>query len=118
MIGIACSAAFTRPAAAECLSREQMVVTAPRDGTKTLQPGITIRGYVCHNSPLVTIRNETTSSETITETSEVCDALECTYHFAVPVRGLAFGENHITASPNGEATQISIDVIRTALVGL
>ena len=105
-------------AQAECQSRNEMVVTAPRNGAKTMQTGITVRGYVCHNSPLITIRNETTASETITDTREVCDGSECTYHFAAPVRGLAFGENHITARVNGEETRVKIDVIRTALAGL
>ncbi|HEX5036453.1 MAG TPA: hypothetical protein VFX30_04785 [bacterium] len=108
----------TAAAQAECRSRNEMVVTAPQNGSKTLQTGITVRGYVCHNSPLITVRNETTASETITDTSEVCEDSECTYHFAAPVRGLAFGENHITARVNGEETRVKIDVIRTALAGM
>ena len=85
LFGIAFSAGAAQ---AECLSRDQMVVTAPQNGAKTMQPGVTIRGYVCHNSPLITIRNETTSSETITETNEVCDGSECAYHFAASVLSL------------------------------
>jgi hypothetical protein len=64
---------------------------------------------------LITIRNETTHSETITDTSEICEGTECEYHFSAPVRGLAYGANHITALVNGEETSVKIDVIRTAL---
>lgn len=65
------------------------------------------------------IRNETTSLEVITETTEVCEGSDCTYYFAAPVRELAMGENRITAEIPGEGgTMIEIEVIRTALAGL
>jgi hypothetical protein len=82
-----------------------------------MNPSIMIRGYLCSNYPLITIRNRTTSLEVITETSEVCDGSECTYHFAAPVRELALGENRITAEIPGDEI-VEIEVIRTALAGL
>jgi hypothetical protein len=108
----------TAYAAGECTGGEELIVTAPKSGAKTLNPSITVRGYLCHNHPLIMIRNETTSLEVITETSEVCDGSRCAYHFAAPVRGLEFGENRITAEIPGEEGRVEIDVIRTALAGL
>jgi hypothetical protein len=101
--------------AGDCSSGDEMFVTAPQSGAKTMQPSITVRGYLCHNRPLIMIRNETTATETITETNEVCDSSQCTYHFAAPVRGLALGENRITAEIPGDGTLVELEVIRTAL---
>lgn len=101
-----------------------LVVTAPRSGTKTMHPSITVRGYLCQNHPLIRIRNQTTDVETLTETSEVCDKgrQDCTYHFAAPVRGLEMGQNRITAEVlgegSGEGILVEIEIIRTALAGL
>ncbi len=103
--------------AADCGRGEGLIVTAPRDGARTMNPSITIRGYLCNNYPLITIRNRTTSLEVITETSKICDGSECTYHFAAPVRELALGENKITAEIPGNVV-VEIEVIRTALAGL
>jgi hypothetical protein len=101
----------------DCAPGEGLIVTAPRDGARTMNPSITIRGYVCDNYPLITIRNRTTSLEVITETSEVCEGKVCTYHFAAPVRELALGENLITAEVSGDEI-VEIEVIRTALAGM
>jgi hypothetical protein len=100
--------------AADCVPGEGLIVTAPRDGARTMNPSITIRGYVCDNYPLITIRNRTTSLEVITETREICEGSECTYHFAAPVRELALGENRITAEVPG-SDAVEIEVVRTAL---
>jgi hypothetical protein len=102
--------------ASDCGPGAGLTVTAPRDGARTLSPSITIRGYVCEDYPLITIRNKTTSLEVITETKEVCEGSECVYHFAAPVRELALGENRITAETGDET--VEIEVIRTALAGI
>ena len=105
-------------AASDCAGPE-LVVTAPRNGYKTLYAAVTVRGYLCRNYPLIMIRNETTNVETFTETREVCDTSECRYHFAAPVRELVLGENHITAViPGEEEFEVAIEVIRTALAGM
>lgn len=102
----------------ECRSRDDLIVTAPKNGARTLQTAITIRGYLCRNYPIIRIRNVTTHSETLTETREICSGNECAYYFAVPVRDLEPGQNRITAEIPGEDVIVEIEVIRTALAGL
>lgn len=104
--------------AADCSGGETIIVTSPRAGTRTYYDGITVRGFLCENFPLIEVRNETTHKTSTILTTEICDKRVCTYHFAAPMRSLALGANHIKAKIPGEDIEVEVEVLRTAWVGL
>ena len=102
--------------AEECSENEPIIVTNPRAGAHIFNDGITIRGFLCVNYPLIEVRNETTDRTATSLTTEICDNHQCTYHFAVPMRSLALGINQIRATVPGEDPPIEaeVEIMRTA----
>ena len=104
--------------AADCQEGEPLVLTSPRAGARTLNDGVTVRGYLCDNFALIEVRNETTHKASTVVTTEVCSKRQCTYHFAAPMRSLALGTNHIKAMIPGEDIEVEVEIVRSAWVGI
>ncbi len=104
----------------DCHQGLALVLTNPQSGARTLHDSITVRGYLCESPPVILVKNMTTSKTLMSATDKICSRAGCTYHFAVPVRGLAMGANKITATVPGEnpPMEASTEITRTALAGL
>lgn len=106
--------------AGECGDNRIVVFTNPLHGAKTFHDGITVRGYLCARHPVVFVKNLTTKKTQVVATDQICTRGGCTYHFAVPMRGLAMGTNKIRVEIPGQTPPLTAttEVMRTALAGL
>ncbi len=97
-----------------------VILTNPAQGARTFHDSIMVRGYLCESHPVIQIKNQTTSKTMFAATDKVCDRSGCTYHFAVPVKGLAMGANRITATVLGQTPplEVTTEITRTALAEL
>ena len=101
----------------ECGSDKSFAVTYPRSGVSTYGDAISLRGFICHNFPIIVVKNVTTDKSVLTETKEICESGRCVYPFAVFVEDLAMGKNDLQATVPGREPplEIHVEVVRTAL---
>lgn len=121
IILIAIGSFITTPSfAADCDGKGVVIFTNPLSGAKTLHDSITVRGYLCAKHPVVYVKNLTTKKSQVVATDQVCGRSGCTYHFSVPMRGLAMGANKIRVEVAGQNPPLVATTIvtRTALAGL
>ncbi len=108
----------------ECSSTTPLIITTPREGTKTLNDGVAVRGFLCDNHPFVMVQNLTTQQSILTDTNEVCDHEGCIYPFMTFIDDLVVGSNDIVAQIPTENSDedgietIHVEVVRTALACL
>ncbi|GEM_PF-4594198 len=101
-----------------CPEEENIIITAPTSGFKTIRNSVMIRGYLCSTSPYVEISNTTTNAWTLVSTDEDCDSERCISKFSTFTDGLALGVNDFTATIPGSDPESHFQIIKSALTFL